>query len=278
MDPIIGLLTDFGNKGQHYVAAMKAIILKINPQVRIIDISHNISPFSIIEASYILKTTYKLFPKKTVFIIVVDPGVGSEREILVIKTNSDFYFIGPNNGIFPNLFKSSEISDCINIQNEEYFNQPVSLTFHGRDIMAPVGAQITKFKDFNLNKFGSHFDYKNLIKLQVSYKIDLEKRLIKSSIQYIDSFGNGITTITMIKNKIKDSELTLQNGSKISLVINKKKYEGIYCSHFSGVKAESILFLTGSTGFLEISVNQGNASKRMDFKVGDNFLLKLREA
>lgn len=278
MEPIIGLLTDFGEKGQHYVAAIKGIILKINPNVNIVDISHSITPFSIIEASYILKTTYKLFPEQTVFIIVVDPGVGSKREILIIKTISNFYFIGPNNGIFFYLFESSKIKECINIQNEEYFNKPVSFTFHGRDIMAPVGAHLTKDRGSDLRKFGPNFNIKKLKKIPSLYEIDLENKLIKSAIQYIDSFGNAITTIPMMKNKIKDSQLTLQSGSKISLVIKKKIYQGIYTSHYSGVDADSILFLTGSTDFLEISINQGNASERLGLKVEDNILLKLPEA
>ncbi|MFW9826924.1 MAG: S-adenosyl-l-methionine hydroxide adenosyltransferase family protein [Candidatus Thorarchaeota archaeon] len=278
MDPIIGLLTDFGEKGQHYVAAMKALILKINPYVKIVDISHSITPFSIIEASYVLKTVYNLFPEQTIFIIVVDPGVGGEREILVIKTISNFFFIGPNNGIFLYLFEKSEIKECNNIQNEEYFNKPVSSTFHGRDIMAPVAAQMTKDRDSDLKKFGPKFDLKNLEKTKTLYEIDIEKKLIKSTIQYIDSFGNAITTIPMIKNKIKDSELTLKNDSKISLVNRKKIYQGIYTSHFSSVKVDSILFLTGSTGFLEISINRGNASERIGLRVEDNILLKLPEA
>jgi len=104
MERIIALVTDFGPKGQHYVAAMKAVIMNINPLVKIIDISHDITPYSKIEASYILKTTYKYFPKGSIFIIVVDPGVGGSRELLALKTKSDYIFIGPNNGIFSNVF------------------------------------------------------------------------------------------------------------------------------------------------------------------------------
>ena len=114
---IICLITDFGLKGQHYIASMKAVILSINPGIRIIDLSHHINPHSIIEASYILKTTYKYFPERTVFIIVVDPGVGSSREVMVLKTISNHYFIGPNNGIFSDFFINS-IAECREIQNE----------------------------------------------------------------------------------------------------------------------------------------------------------------
>ena len=275
MENIIALITDFGTKGQHYVAVMKAVILNINPSVNIIDISHGISSYSIIEASYILKTTYKHFPKTTVFIIVVDPGVGSTRRIIALKTNSNYFFIGPDNGVFPNAISIAEISDCISIQNEEYFNQPVSSTFHGRDIMAPVGAHITKLKNFPLSDLGPKFDFNSLIKIPIIIKIDLENRSIMSSIQFIDSFGNGITTISMNGNKIRDSDLTLEDELKISILINSNKYQGIFSSHFSSVPKDSILFLVGSTGFLEVSINQGHAAKILGFKVGDIITIKL---
>ena len=275
MDRIIALLTDFGNKGQHYVAAIKAVILNNNPRVNIVDVSHGISSYSIIEASYILKTTYKHFPKTTVFIIVVDPGVGSNRKIIALETKSNYFFIGPDNGIFPNTFNIKEISECISIQNEEYFNYPVSPTFHGRDIMAPIGACITKYQNFPLSDLGPKFNFNSLIKIPIVFKLDLDTRSIMSSIQYIDSFGNGTTTIPMIGNKIKDSDLTLEDELEISIFINNNKYDGLFSSHFSSVHKNSILFLVGSTGFLEVSINQANAAKKLDFKVGDIITIKL---
>lgn len=275
MENIIALITDFGTKGQHYVAVMKAVILNINPRVKIIDISHGIASYSIIEASYILKTTYKHFPKTTVFITVVDPGVGSPRRIIALKTKSNYFFIGPDNGIFPNAFNRAEISDCISIQNEKYFNQPISSTFHGRDIMAPVGAYITKHKNFPLDDLGPKFDFNSLIKIPIIIKIDLENRSIMSLIQHIDSFGNGVTTIPMIGNKIEDSDLIIEDEFKISIIINNNKYDGIFSSHFSSVHKNSILFLVGSTGFLEVSINQGHAANILDFKLGDIITIRL---
>ena len=275
MENIIALITDFGTKGQHYVAVMKAVILNINPRVKIIDISHGIASYSIIEASYILKTTYKHFPKTTVFITVVDPGVGSTRRIIALKTKSNYFFIGPDNGIFPNAFNRAEISDCISIQNEKYFNQPISSTFHGRDIMAPVGAYITKHKNFPLSDLGPKFDFNSLIKIPIIIKIDLENRSIMSLIQHIDSFGNGVTTIPMIGNKIEDSDLIIEDEFKISIIINNNKYDGIFSSHFSSVHKNSILFLVGSTGFLEVSINQGHAANILDFKLGDIIIIRL---
>jgi len=275
MENIIALITDFGTKGQHYVAVMKAVILNINPNAKIIDISHEISSYSIIEASYILKTIYNHFPKTTVFIIVVDPGVGSNRRIIALKTKSDYFFIGPDNGIFPNVFNITEISNCVSIQNEEYFNQPVSPTFHGRDIMAPVGASIAKYKNFPLNDLGPMYDFHSLVKKPINFRIDFENRTLESSIQYIDSFGNGTTAIPMIGNRVKGSDLTLEDELEISILINKNRYDGIFSSHFSGVPKDSLLFLVGSTGFLEVSINQGDAAKKLDFKVGNIITIRL---
>ncbi|MFX1375369.1 MAG: S-adenosyl-l-methionine hydroxide adenosyltransferase family protein [Promethearchaeota archaeon] len=269
MESIIALITDFGVRGQHYVAAIKGVILKINPLLQIIDISHEISPFSIIEASYILKTTYISFPKGSIFIIVVDPGVGSPRDIIALKTKSNYFFIGPDNGIFPNVFDISEISECVSITNEEYFNQPVSSTFHGRDIMAPIGAYITKYKKSPLSNFGPKYPFDNLIKFPVTHIVNIETQSIVGSIQYVDSFGNGTTSIQMDGTKIIDLNLVLEDSTKIILIVNNVEHEGLFTSHFSNVPLDSLLFLVGSTGFLEISINQGNASKKLGFKSGD---------
>jgi len=274
MERIIGLVTDFGLRGQHYVAAMKAVIMKTNPFVKIIDISHNISSYSIIEGAYILKSTYKFFPEKSIFIAVIDPGVGSGREIIALKTKSGFYFIGPNNGIFPIFLKATEISECISVQNKEYFNQPVSYTFHGRDIMAPIGAYIANYQDFPLSDLGPKYSFNNLIRKSISYKINEERKSISCLIQYIDSFGNGITPIEIDGNFIQDLDITLEDKREIQVIINEKKYKGIFSTHFSGVPIDSLLLLVGSTGLLEISINQGNASNKLGFKSGDNITIQ----
>ncbi len=269
---VICLLTDFGLKGQHYVASIKGVILKINPDINIIDITHNITPFSIIEASYILKATYKHFPEESIFINVVDPGVGSSREILAIKTLSKHYLIGPNNGIFSGNF-AKDIDECIEIQNDDFFNKPISNTFHGRDIMAPVAAHL--ISGISFKKFGPKFNIKNLKGIPFTFKINNEKRIIQCIIQYIDSFGNATTNIPMDNNKIHNSEITLNEGKEIIIEIKEKTFKGFFNLNFSSVPVGSLLFLVGSTGFLEISINQGNASKKLGLKLGDNTTIKL---
>ena len=262
---IIGLITDFGARGQHYVAGMKGIILNINPKADIIDVAHNITPFSTIEASYIIKSTYSLYPKRTIFIIVVDPGVGSSREIIIIRTKSDYYFIGPNNGIFTNVFDSSEISKCIHIKNEQYFNIPVSKTFHGRDIMAPIGAYLSK--GVNIDKFGSKFPIAKLVDFPIELK-KISDNEIRCTIQYIDEFGNIITNIKGNSDIFKeDTEMAIRTG--------EQKVRGNFVTFFEEVNVNSLLFIVGSSGFLEISKNQGNAASDLGLKVGDIITVEL---
>jgi len=272
---VIGLITDFGCKGLHYVATMKAVILKINPNVQIIDINHNITPFNIYEARFLISTTYKYFPQGSVFIIVVDPGVGSSRDILAVKLVSDYYFIGPNNGIFTNAFKSNDISECIKIQNDKYFIKPVSNSFHGRDIMAPIGAYITK--NVELKNFGPYFDSKDFASYPIEYKVSIKEKQIKGIIQYIDQFGNGITNIPIEANKVKESSLNLEDGDLIQFRFNDKEYKGIFTSFFSSQPLKTLLFIKGSTNYLEISINQGNAAKQIGFKVGDTLIFNVKE-
>lgn len=270
---IIGLITDFGIKGAHYVASMKGIILKINPKVNIIDISHNITQYSIIEASYIVNTVYYNFPKGTIFIIVVDPGVGSTREILLVKTKYDYYFIGPNNGIFSSFSLKNEIAECIHVKNDNYFNKPVSKTFHGRDIMAPVSAYITK--GINLNNFGTNFDTKNFRIIPLECEISEKSKKIRCVIQYIDNFGNGITNILLENNQIKNSTIKFEEGQIVEFELKNRNYKAKFTTHFEAVSTDKILILKGSTDFLEISINLGNAAKKIGFEVGDKLVFTL---
>ena len=272
MVDIIGLITDFGLKGSHYVASMKAVILKINPSVKIIDISHAISSYSIIEASFILKTNYKYFPENTVFIVVVDPGVGSSREILALRTKSNHIFIGPNNGVFGNVFEMNEINLCIKIENEQYFIKPTSTTFQGRDIMAPIAAYITS--GVKLEEFGSEFNIKNIKLSRLDCKI-LNNEKIKCCIQYIDEFGNGITNFPINEESTDDSLFNLEDGDLITLEYKDRMYKGIFTTHFNKISPRTLIFLKGSTGYLEISINQQNAANYIGFKVGDLIIINL---
>ena len=273
MNHTIALLTDFGAKGQHYVASMKGVILKLNPEINIIDLSHNITSYSIIEAAYLLSATYTHFPEGTVFISVIDPGVGSSREIVAIKSKSNHYFIGPDNGIFPLVFTPEDITECILVQNSKYFNKTVSNTFHGRDIMAPIGAHIVN--GISLDKFGPSSNFKDLETQSIEFNVKPEKRKIYCTIQYIDSFGNGTTNAKLNEDLITGTEFKLRDDAIIMLKFNNQTFVGKFTSHFDSVPRDTLFFLKGSSNYLEISINQGSAAEHIGFKVGDVVLIQL---
>jgi len=266
-DKIIALITDFGPRGSHYVASMKGVILNINPHVSIVDVSHDVSSFSIVETAYLIKSSYKHFPKNTVFIVVVDPGVGGLREILAIKSRSHHFFIGPNNGIFANIMKLDKILTCVEVKNEKYFNHPVSNIFHGRDIMSPVAAHVTN--GVNLNDLGPSFDIRDIKSFPIIYKLNEDKKRIEATIQFIDSFGNVTTNIPIKSSFIKGTNLSIVSGTNIKVQIKSQNYEGKFTTHYSTEPKGALLFLLGSSGFLEISKNQASAAEDIDFKVGD---------
>jgi len=228
---IIGLITDFGQKGSHYVASMKAVIMNLNHEAKIIDVSHEIHPFSITEASYIIKATINYFPENSIFIIVVDPGVGSSREILALKTNSNYFLIGPNNGLFGMSLDPKEISLCVKLNKEEYYLDSVAKTFHGRDIMAPLAAHLSLGK--NLRDLGDIFPIEKLLSVEKYDKLPFyDTNGIKCYIQYIDNFGNAITNICADN---LENLTNIQQGEDLSIEFNNKKFKGKFTSYFGSV-------------------------------------------
>ena len=138
---IITLSTDFGIK-DNFVGIMKGVIYGINPQARIVDITHHIPPQNVNTASFILNSSYRYFPNGTINIVVVDPGVGSERRILAVATDN-YFFIAPDNQILKYIFNKNETLTVVEVLNKTYFNKHISRTFHGRDIFAPVAAHLS---------------------------------------------------------------------------------------------------------------------------------------
>ena len=264
MEQIIALITDFGLKGQHYVAQMKGVILEINPNAKIVDLTHNITPYSILEASYILNTSYEYFPENTIFVVVVDPGVGSSREILAIKTVLNYYIICPNNGIFSEL---QIIEECFVVENEEFFDKPVSNTFHGRDIMAPVAAHISI--GTLLNEVGPPIDLADIRKLDLIHEVDLHKHILRATVQSIDSFGNIITNIALMETSFGDLFNLLKEHNQIRVEFQDHLFEGLFAPNYDTVPKGSLILIKGSSGFLELSINQGNASNELGIQVGD---------
>jgi hypothetical protein len=240
---LITLITDFGLK-DNYVGVMKGVIYSINPNVGIIDITHQIEPYDIVGASFILKSSFKYFPKGTIHVIVVDPGVGSKRKIILVRTEN-YYFLAPDNGILGFISDNHEIIELI---NKEYFLNEISATFHGRDIFAPVAAYLSLGK--RIEEFGHRL---NKIKnLPSKFKPKFDKDKIVGEIIYIDHFGNLITNIIRDEFPFDDSEVLIE--------INGHQIKGI-SQMYSQLKPKKLLAIWDSSEHLEIAANLANAQQ-----------------
>ena len=258
---VITLLTDFGTDDE-YVGLMKGVILSINPRATIVDITHQIRRQDIVQAAFTIHSGYHFFPEGTVHLIVVDPRVGTERGLLALKLENHF-FIAPDNGVLTLLLDEKKASSLNLITNPDYFRHPVSQTFHGRDVIAPIGAHITNGLD--LNELGPEIDLQKIICLDGLGARRTEKGEIKGEVVTIDHFGNMITNI-------KSEQLTdcFPAGSrqKIRIKIGSNVIHGLSDSYASG-RSNSPLAIIGSRGYLEIAINKGSAAQRLYAEKGD---------
>ena len=240
---IITLLTDFGLRDP-YVGIMKGVILSINPDAQIIDISHTVKAGSIIHGAGLLQETYTFFPKGTIHVVVVDPGVGGDRRPILIKTK-DHLFIGPDNGLFWPIIKTNHQAEIIHLTDTKHFLSDISHTFHGRDIFAPVAAHVSLGVD--PLKMGS------VINDPVPLNFPSPKQkgdILSGQVMRVDRFGNLITNI-----HIKDIE-GFVGIKRLIIKIGKLIIKGVR-NTYSEVNAGKTLALIGSSGYLEIAVNQG---------------------
>lgn len=249
MDKLIALLTDFGLQ-DGFVGTVKGVIKSINPAADIIDISHDISSFDILEASIILNASYKYFPKKTIFVCVVDPGVGTERKPILVETEN-YYFIAPDNGLLTLPLRNEKIKKIIHLTNEKYFLNRDTETFHGRDIFAPVAAYLSK--GIPVEEFGQPIKNINQIDFPYPYK---EDNKITGQIIKFDKFGNAITNIEYIPEDFKEIKVKNYKIQKI-------------CRNFQEGEKNKPNLIKGSFGFYEIFVPEGSAKDILELTIGD---------
>jgi S-adenosylmethionine hydrolase len=240
---ILTLTTDFG-LADHYVGAMKGVILGICPGARIVDISHEVTPFEIAEGAYLIAQAYEYFPKGTVHVAVVDPGVGSARRAIRVEAAGQF-FVGPDNGIF-GMAMAREKHKVRAISNEKYFRHPVSRTFHGRDIFAPVAAHLAAgvpagrmgktIRDFVEADFGSADS-------------------ASGRVLHVDRFGNVVTN------------LRAKDFAGVGLRIGRTEVAR-FALHYAEWGPGELFVMEGSGGYLEVSMNQGSAAAKLGCGVG----------
>ncbi|HVS80534.1 MAG TPA: SAM-dependent chlorinase/fluorinase [Pyrinomonadaceae bacterium] len=263
--PIITLLTDFGSQ-DYFVGAMKGAILSVNPAAQIVDITHETPPQDIEAAAFNLLATYKDFPAGTIHVAVVDPGVGSTRKPILIECGKQF-FVGPDNGIFSWICEREGKWRAIHLTNEEFFRHPVSATFHGRDIFAPVAAALAS--GVAVEDFGDEVsDYVRLNPLEPVVASDgsIDGRVI-----HIDRFGNCITNLT----RANFSEDKAASGAKLR--INGREISSFGNSFSEAAIDEDDLFcLVGSAGFLEIVARNSSAARLLNAERGHRVIVVTR--
>lgn len=269
---IITLTTDFGTSDV-YVGVMKGVILSINPDVEIIDITHSVSPQDIYEAAFTIRAAYRYFPKDTIHVVVVDPGVGSERQPIVCQTDSA-YFVCANNGVLSRVLQDIETGDTntpksVVIENASYILPQVSNTFHGRDIFSPVAAHLSL--GVALSQFGTPIQ--DLVRFTVPTIQTIDNTLTGQIIK-IDSFGNLITNIS--EDTLTAFLLSVSNDAEavdfeiIAGNTSITKLNGFYAESEAGEP----LAIIGSFGLLEIAINLGNAETVLGMKRDDRIVVR----
>jgi S-adenosylmethionine hydrolase len=260
-DPIITLTTDFG-ASDHLVGSMKGVILNINPAARIVDLNHGVSPFDILDGALSIANSYRYFPPRTVHVIVVDPGVGTQRRPLLV-TGEKQYFIAPDNGVLSMIFER-ESCTVRHISSEHYFLNPISPTFHGRDIFAPTAGWLSKA--FQTEAFGE--EIKDFVRFTMP-KAKSSGQAIKGVVLRVDAFGNLMTNLTA-----EDVPAAMAASGAIKLAINGKAVTKIVQTFGLGAAGEPVA-LFGSAGYLEIAVNRGNAARTLGANRGAEVTLDL---
>lgn len=278
---IITLTSDFGTAGS-YVAAMKGVILSINPGACLVDVSHEISRHAVFEAAFVLSSCAFNFPRGTVHLAVVDPGVGSERKLLILEEKGHL-FVGPDNGLFSLVISSGWRARWIRAR--PFFLCQVSPTFHGRDILAPVAAYLSLGRQ--PEEFGPP------IKAVKRFRIPRPRRLagpsrelakgrkptseLEGEVIYIDAFGNLVTNVTrehLAKLVGWPFQAKPRTGLQLAVALGDKKIYGIKVSYFQGAEKE-VIALFGSHNFLEVAVRKGSAAQVLGAKVGQKVRLTM---
>lgn len=259
MSSVITLISDFGLQDT-YVGVMKGIIATINPNIQIIDLNHQIPRQNIASARFCLLDTYGYFPKGTVYVAVVDPGVGSSRRGVAIAFEQG-YLVGPDNGIFSGVLELSPPTKAVALTNPQYWlTSTPSTTFHGRDIFAPVAAHLAS--GVAIACLGEEIEPDSLVKLDLPQPQQQGDGIL-GLIQYVDVFGNLITNISgaMVKGKSWGVEV---RGEIIPRV-----------NTYSDTTSQELIALVGSHGWVEVAVNGGNAKAVLALDTGDAIKIKL---
>jgi hypothetical protein len=259
---IVTLTTDYGTN-DHLVGVVKGVILNILPTATLVDINHHVAPFDLLDGALSIGSAYQYFPARTVHLVVVDPGVGTERRPILVSTGRH-YFVAPDNGVLSVVYEREPSVMVRHITAEHYFLAPVSPTFHGRDIFAPVAGWLAKA--FQTEAFGEEItDY-------VRFSLPRAKAAgstLKGVVLRVDAYGNLVTNFTA-----EDLPPAMVAAGTIKLQIGNGRVERFAQTFAQGAAGVPIAVL-GSSGFLEVAVNRGHAARTLGANRGSEATLDL---
>lgn len=250
-NPIITLTTDYGTN-DHLVGTLKGVLLKINPELTIVDISHHVNAYDLLDGALTIGAAYSYFPARTIHMVVVDPGVGTERRPLLVTAQNQ-YFVAPDNGVLSLVYEREKENLVVRHANaEHYFLQPVSKTFHGRDIFAPVAAWLSK--GWQTAAMGEEIeDYQRFV-LPKPKETDGGAQGV---VLRIDAFGNLMTNF-----RAEDLPESAQNGGGLNLKVGTHTISRVVDTFAMGNADEPVAYV-GSSGYVEIAVNKANAARKL---------------
>ena len=255
--PVIALLTDFGTR-DHYVAAMKGVILQVNPRALLVDITHEIEPQQVREAAFVLRQVFPCYPEKTIFVAVVDPTVGTSRRILAARYNGR-YVIAPDNGLLTFVHRDAELEEMRVVENRVLMAGKLSATFQGRDIMAPVAGHLSL--GVPMDRLGPPADRIEIFhSARPTFGRDGS---IEGEVLFIDRFGNLITNISEL-----DVTAARFPGPSHEVELGSRSIGPIRATYADVPRGEPVA-LFGSTQMLEIAVNGGSAAAALGAHRGD---------
>jgi hypothetical protein len=247
--PIVTLTTDFGTN-DHFVGAVKGVILDIVPEAAIVDISHAVQAFDVLDGALTISQAYSYFPNGTIHMIVVDPGVGTARRP-ILASSDGYHFVAPDNGVLSMVYAREERVHVRHITADHYFRQPVSNTFHGRDVFAPVAAYLAKMVDSH--KFGDEIE--DYVRFAAPKPKPAGDNKLRGVVLKVDRFGNLITNVTP-----EDAPALFAPNAAFKIVVGSKEISDIRTA-YAEVAPGEVFAVLGSMGYLEIVANRAAAAQ-----------------
>lgn len=277
MSGLVALLTDFGLT-DHYVGVMKGVMLGITPQLSFVDISHDVQPQNVRQGAFMLLNAYRYFPEGTVFLVVVDPGVGSTRRPIIVNAGA-YTFVAPDNGVLSYVLNELGDSAAYQLENSSYRLPQLSASFHGRDLFAPAAAHAAA--GVQPSDFGRQIS--DLVSLPTP-RLVIEGAQVEGEVLHIDRFGNLVTSIGRLERSADGLLLIPWLGDRVTratvvspaarIFVNGQQLIGIQRT-YSDVSPGELFAMVGSGGFLEIAVSQGNAAHALAARLADTVIVKL---